>query len=766
MSGPNGRDGQGKIAAEWVATDTDISPPRGNPFPVVGVGASAGGLEAFSQLLAALPDDTGMAFVLVQHLDPIHESLLPELLAKHTAMPVITVENDLAIEPNRVYVIPPNTSMELQDGTLRLVARGPGLHLPIDIFFKSLARVQGSRAIGIVLSGNASDGSMGVRAIKSECGLTFAQDEGTARFGAMPRNAASTGAIDYILPPAAIARELASIARHPYLIPRNDGDAHSEVLPGGDTELRRIFSLLRVGTKVDFTRYKPTTIRRRIGRRMMVTHSNSMAEYIRELEDNPGELRELYRDLLISVTSFFRDPQSFEAVEKLVTTNLLARRDKEEAFRVWVPGCATGEEVYSLAMTLLGVLQENRLPVTLQIFGTDISELALEKARHGLYPSTIEEDVSPERLRRFFSKMDSGYQISKTVRECCIFARHDVTSDPPFSSLDLVSCRNVLIYLDQAAQRHVLPIFHYALKPSGLLMLGSAESTAAAADLFVAVDQPNRIYSRTASLPRLPLDMNRVGPQGDGMAFQSAPVPSSAMDLQRRLERVIQNRYSPDAVLIDSEFQIVQFRGHTSLYLDPSPGQATLNVLRMTRESLVVPLRRAVQTAADTNAPVRETGVNLELAGEPYRVGLEVTPVTSSEPGERYFLVVFVREKLLGSSDGEEPGAASLPVDEQVTALQRELNETRSYLRNMTEQYEAHSEELRAANEEARSSNEELQSTNEELRTTKEELQSTNEELTTVNEETAKPQPGAERDQQRSQKPVEFGLRAHRDAGR
>jgi len=726
---------EGLARPEAIATDSDTSPPRGNPFPVVGIGASAGGLESFSELLSALPVDTGMCFVFVQHLDPVHQSLLPDLLAAHSPMPVITVQDSMRIEPNRVYVIPPNTSMELVGGALRLVAREPGLHLPIDIFFRSLAAVQGSRAIGIVLSGNASDGSVGVRDIKAECGITFAQNETTARFGGMPRNAIATGAIDYVLSPTEIARELALIANHPFLIPSQPGDPHSETLPEGDGPLRRIFALLYNTARVDFSRYKPTTVRRRIGRRMMVHRLETLSEYAHYVEHHPVELRELYRDLLISVTSFFRDPETFKALVNLLAGTLTDRRDTEQPVRVWVPGCASGEEVYSLAICIYEVLKDKELVLPLQIFGTDISDVALDRARHGLYPVGIEEDITPERLRRFFAKVDSGYQISKTIRESCVFARQDVTRDPPFSNLDLVSCRNLLIYLDQSAQRHVLPVFHYALKPNGFLMLGTAESTAAASELFVAADAEHKIYGRKATAPKLPLDFSVGGPPSIDVPSSGPPGASSALELQKRLDRVIQSKYSPDAVFINAEFQIVQFRGHTSSYLNSSPGQTSLNVLRMAREDLLLPLRRAVQAATETNIPVRESGVELKAAGQNIRITLEVTPVAGLEPGERYFLIVFVREGPRIPATTVTGDGRFLPVDEELTKLREELAETHEYLRNLTEQHEAHSEELRASNEEARSANEELQSTNEELRTTKEELQSANEELTTVNEE-------------------------------
>lgn len=730
----NGTGPNEKSPGGHVMTETDTSPPRGNPFPIVGIGASAGGLEAFGQLLSALPADTGMAFVLVQHLDPLHESLLPELLAGRCSMPVLTVHDGLKVQPNSVYVIPPNSSMELTDGVLSLVTREPGLHLPIDTFFRSLARVQGSRAIGIVLSGNASDGSLGVRAIKAECGLTFAQNEESARFGGMPRNAAATGAVDYVLSPEAIAQELNNIAHHPYLIPSRRGDPTSEALPEDESELRRIFALLHNSSKVDFSRYKPTTVRRRVGRRMMILRVDTVREYARHVERHPEELRDLYRDLLISVTSFFRDPASYRSLTKLIAQLIGNRESKEEPVRVWVPGCATGEEVYSLAICVFELLGEMQLSLPLQLFGTDISEPALDRARKGIYPAGIEEDVEPERLRRFFGKVDSGYQISKVIRESCVFARHDVTRDPPFSNLDLVSCRNLLIYLDQAAQRHVLPVVHYALKPNGLLTLGSAESTAAVPDLFDVLDAQCKIYARRATPPRLPLDVHMGGPLAEMPLGLSGNAISTGAEIQKRLDRVIQTKYSPDAVLITAEFNILQFRGHTNTYLEPSPGPASLNLLRMAKESLVLPLRRAVQNAAETNGAIREQA-EIDRNGITSGITLEVTPIPGVDPNERYFLVVFVRDRVTRRVEETETGSDLVPADEQVSTVQRELADAREYIRNLTEQYEAHSEELRAANEEARSANEELQSTNEELRTTKEELQSANEELTTVNEE-------------------------------
>ncbi len=725
--------------------ETDGDTRRGKPFPVVGIGASAGGLEAFGQLLEALPVDTGMAFVLVQHLDPQHESQLTGLLSTHTNMPVVTVEDCMPIEPNKVYVIPPNTSMGIEDGCLKLAEREAGLHLPIDIFFRSLASVQGSRAIGVVLSGNASDGSMGLRAIKAGCGLTFSQDEGTARFSGMPRNAVASGAVDYVMPPADIGRELAQLGQHPSLHAARFGEENGgKWAPEDDGELRRIFALLNASTSVDFSHYKPNTMRRRIGRRMMVLRIDSLGEYRRYAEEHGSELGELYRDLLISVTSFFRDPAVFESLTKHLAERLGQDGQRREAIRVWVPGCATGEEVYTLAICLNELLEEKGLASPVQIFGTDISELALDRARRGTYSEIIAETVSAERLRRYFSKVESGYQVVKQIRESCVFARHDLTRDPPFSRVDLVSCRNLLIYLDATAQRRVLPVFYYALQPAGLLLLGSAETTGAASELFTAVDKERNLYGRKPGTARLGIDFTGGAQNGNLSRTAGRTDGAAAADLHQRVDRLVQSKYAPDAVVVDGDLQIVQFRGHTSAYLDPTPGDASLNLLRMARESLVMPLRRVLQTATEVGHSVKERGVVLDRDGRQEEISLEVTPLHGDAPGERYWLVVFAAQqqeaarteaKLIESPTIESPAGEADGNESRSSQLERELEETREYLRNLTEDHEAHVEELRAANEEARSSNEELQSTNEELSTTKEELQSANEELTTLNEE-------------------------------
>jgi two-component system CheB/CheR fusion protein len=720
--------------------EADISPPRGHLFPIVGIGGSAGGLDAFTKLLQALPNKTDMAFVIVQHLDPHHTSHLPEILTKSTSMPVRNVEDGISIQPNEVYVIPPNSTMVLEDGILRLVPRTPGLHLPVDAFFCSLARIQGGRAIGVILSGNASDGSQGVKAIKEECGITFAQDEASAQHIGMPRSAIATGAIDYVLPPADIARELARLSGHPYVRPQPQ-HPQTEILPEGNGELAKIFQILRNRTTVDFTHYKINTIRRRIGRRMIIKRSATLREYSQVLEKDPMEARELYRDLLISVTNFFRDAATFEALTTILK-DVLATRKSSESFRVWVPGCASGEEVYSLAICLKEQIDELELDIPLQLFGTDISDLALERARAATYPDSIAQDVSPERLRQFFNRVDRGFQVSKNIRESCIFARQDVVNDPPFGHMDLISCRNLLIYLDSTLQRRILPVFHYSLNETGLLLLGSAESIGEASDLFSVVDKQNRIYTRKPAPLRLTLRLTPHLSAGSDFEAPKVHTTLQGLDLQKKADLVLQSKYSPPAVVIDGDYQILHFRGQTGFYLEPTPGQATLNVLRMAREVLVSPLRRAVESASSQNISIRDAGITVEHRGEKKEIVIEVTPISGSLPNERYFVVAF--QEVAGQPERPEDSSPA-PVATAPTNLaaleisnrdsERQILELREQLRNANEDHEAHVEELRASNEEVRSANEELQSTNEELSTTKEELQSANEELTTLNEE-------------------------------
>ena len=490
----------------------DTRRPDSAGFTIVGLGASAGGYEAFLQLLAQLPQNTGMAFVLVQHLDPKHESKLGELLARATSLPLLDARHGMRVQPDHIYVMPPNVTMSIANGHFRLQPRKSEVpHLPIDYFFRSLAADQQNHAIGVVLSGTGTDGTLGLQAIKGEGGITFAQDEKSAKYYGMPGSAIAAGFVDMILAPEAIARELSRIARHPYVgrnwqpqpaRTRNAVPEGEKLFREEDEELSHVFSLLRARAGVDFSLYKHSTLKRRIQRRMLLNKIDSLGAYVDYLRVHMLEVDALFNDLLINVTGFFRDPKVFAALKRRVFPKLMKNRAGDAPLRVWVCGCSNGEEAYSMAISLVEFFEAAHAQVNAQIFATDISEPGLEKARAGIYPENILIDVSAERLRRFFTKTNGSYQVSKAIRDMCIFARQNVIVDPPFSNLDLISCRNVLIYLGQALQKKVMPVFHYALRPDGLLLLGSSETIGSAADLFSLMDKRNKVYAKKAAAYR------------------------------------------------------------------------------------------------------------------------------------------------------------------------------------------------------------------------------------------------------------------------
>ncbi len=709
-------------------------------IPVVGIGASAGGLEAVMKLLRSLPGDTGMAFVFIQHLDPAHESKLSEILTRIASMRVLEIQNGMTVEANTLYVIPPNMRLTITAGILKTEPRpdAPAPQFPIDHFLCSLAEDLGSQAIAVILSGTGSDGAEGIKAVKAACGITFAQSENTAKYTGMPLAAISTGAADFILPPQEIAQELARIGQHPSALRTVELPPAAEE----DSVLKSIFSLLQNTTKVDFNDYKRSTVKRRIARRMVVHKIDTLADYAQYLDDHPNEVNELYRDILINVTSFFREPASYQALVEHLATHLKERKH-EEPLRVWVAGCATGEEVYSIAMCLDDVLAGAGQRTQLQLFGTDISEKALQRARKGVYPEAITADVSPERLSRYFVKADGGYQIIKSIREACVFARHDLASDPPFSRLDLVICRNVLIYMGSPLQQRILPIFHYGLKPSGVLMLGSAEAVPSASDLFIPINREYKIYQKNPIAP--PLSVDLVPDRAVAAVPAELPGARSGTDLQTLVNQAIQSKYAVGGVVIKRDMQIVAFQGHTGSYLDPAPGTANLNLLRVVREELAFKVQALVFSAIDQSSPVQELGVRVGRGKDSRRVNLEVIPIASQDQlaAEQYLLVLFEEAPETKSSNATAESVTAAPekapdyqtVQQRAEDLERELSEARAHLRSMAEEHEANVEELRASNEEVRSTNEELQSTNEELGTTKEELQSVNEELITINEE-------------------------------
>ncbi len=712
-------------------------------FPVVGIGASAGGLEAFSELLHAMPADPGLAIVLIPHLAPQHESVLPVLLSGRTALPVVQANEGMQIEPNRVYVIPPNVQMGVIDGRLHLLPRPTdrSQYTPIDFFLRSLAEAVQDRSIAVILSGTASDGTLGIREIKAAGGIVLAQTPETARYDGMPRAAIATSVVDLVLSPEEIAAELVRIARHP-VAPAPAPGAQEEKPEVPEEPFRRVLSLLLGVSGVDFTRYKRPTIERRMQRRMVLHRFVRIEQYLRYLHENPGEAQALYRDILIHVTRFFREPDSYESLKTEVFPKILEQRRNDDPIRVWIPGCSTGEESYSVGIALLEYLADRANGTTVQIFATDLSESAVEHARAGIYPESISADVSAGRLRRFFTKLDGNYRVSKVVRDLCVFARQDLTRDPPFSKLDLIVCRNVLIYMGLELQKRLMSVFHYALRPNGFLMLGSAETIGVRAELFSPIDKKQRIYEKKAgasAIAELPLQHPVIALPSERKPAAAGTEPSR--NIIQEANHLIQDRFAPPGVVIDQDYQIIQFRGQTGAFLEPSPGEPSLGLLKMAREGLLHGLRAAVQEARRNWGVASRRGLHVKVNGDWKEANVHVVPLGAA--AQPYFLVVFeaeeggrarvaraVKAPLGRGRRVEDPEARA-----RANQLEQELASSRQYLQSTIQELEAANEELQSANEEILSSNEELQSTNEELDTAKEELQSTNEELNTVNEE-------------------------------
>ncbi len=719
---------------------------------LVGIGASAGGLEAITELLANVTDANGMTFLVVQHLDPDHASLLTELLGKKTALPVVEVQENQLIEPNHVYVIPPNNSMTVSDGHLRLKPResSQGLPMPVDDLFCSLAENLGGSAIGVCLSGSGSDGARGVEAIKGGGGITFAQDDASAKFTSMPQAAVGTGCVDFVLSPKEIAARLMRINQHP-MMPRPSTRLKGDPPAAEEANLEAVFRILDDACKHDFSRYKRGTLTRRLTRRIALSNLNSLEEYIRLLKSNPHEVQALYQDLLIRVTSFFRDPEAFEGLFEKVFPTLEQRLTTGGAIRIWVPGCSTGEEVYSIAISLTEYLEERSVSTRIQIFGTDVSDSALATARAGIYLENIANEVSAARLERFFTRSNGKHQVVKSLRNLCIFAMHNVTCDPPFSQLDLISCRNVLIYFNPVLQRRVISLFHYALKPGGCLTLGPSESIGAATDMFSqSHDNKYNIFTKKSvplrshlaylSGSKSPASVQPSAPQVDAAGQQGKQA--------RTVDRIAMARFVPAGVLCDDELNILEFRGDTGPYLLQPSGPPSTSLRQLARLGLFVDINSMIDMARTELQPVRRTAHRVQLRDGTGEVDLEVIPIAPENTEEPLFLVFFdsshvgglppikrfsklwarLRSACLGK--GEASGDAAL-----VQRLQYELDATRQYIKTMTSEHCTAQEEIKASQEELLSSNEEFQSTNEELETAKEELQSSNEELISTNDE-------------------------------
>lgn len=702
-----------------------MATPAENAFPVVGVGASAGGLTPLKQLLAALPAAPNVAFVVVQHLDPRAESHLVPLLQAHTSMNVVTATHGQKVAPNYVYVIQPNTNLAIADGVLSVTQRPDDRrpYYPIDHFFRSLALVQGPLAVGVVLSGTGSDGTLGVVEIKAAGGVTFAQDA-SAEHPGMPDSAIHSGAVDLILEPSEIGARIAELPTHPFVSGQRPPE---EAVQDGD-DLQRVLTVLRKSSGVDFSEYRDTTIKRRTARRMLLRGVQSPDEYGRLLETDADEADALYRDVLINVTSFFRDPDMFDALKSHLP-GLLGTVPEGQPVRAWVPGCSTGQEAYSLAMILIELLDGLPRAPLLQIFATDVGDAAsLDHARAGIYPESIEAEVSPERLRRFFERDGRRYRVQKFLRECCVFARQNVTVDPPFSRVDLVSCRNVMIYMSASLQDRLLPLFHFALNRNGILVLGAAETIGRHQDLFEVVDRNHKIFRRKEGLRRAPFTFGTDQRRSSPVLRPSGPHAKSG-NFQRDADRLMLDLYAPPSVLVNEQFEIEQFRGRAWPFLEAPAGQPTTNILRMAKDGVLMELRSALTEARATKAPVTRTGLTAPDRGKDVEFTLRILPVTRADSHDARLLVVFETAAAL------DPSIAGPAGDGNVVLLRQELASARHQLQSFIDDEDSSSQDLRAAHEELLSSNEELQSTNEELETTKEELQSANEELITVNEQ-------------------------------
>lgn len=722
--------------------------PPAADFPVVGIGASAGGLAAFEAFFSGMPADQepGMAFVLVQHLAPDHKSILTELIRRVTRMQVYEVTDGIKVEPDCVYIIPPNHDMALLNGVLQLLEPSAprGQRLPIDFFFRSLAQDRHERAICIVLSGTGSDGTQGIRAVKGEGGMVMAQSPATTEYDGMPRSALATGLVDYELPPPEMPAQLIAYVSRAF---RKSHHPETAVTPRSDSMLQKAFILLRSRTGHDFSRYKTGTIHRRIGRRMAVHQIESLEEYVRYLQQTPAEVDVLFQDLLIGVTGFFRDPEAFSALEQRVIPRLFEGNPPGSTIRAWLPGCSTGEEAYSLAILIQERLSELKQHYNVQIFATDIDGEAIATARRGLYPESILDGIPPERRHRFFREEESGvYRINKAIRDMLIFSEQNLIKDPPFSRLDLISCRNLLIYLNADLQKKLIPLFHYALKPGGMLFLGASETVGEFGDLFAALDRKHKLYQRKENLPG-------TRPKGVGLFLPSLTdreedlpqtavtrSPSSTVMLRELIEQALLLQVAPVGALVNGKGDIFYLHGCSGQYLELAPGEPGVsNILKMAREGLRHELTMAIHKAVISHETVQRLDIPVKTNGGFTPVNLTVSPIEADSPllpsSPLYLLALAEAPLPLPGQADVQAGDDSADADVRIGALRQELRAKEEYLQTANEELETSNEELKSSNEELQSVNEELQSTNEELETSKEELQSVNEELATVNAE-------------------------------
>ncbi|MDO8282564.1 MAG: chemotaxis protein CheB [Thermodesulfovibrionia bacterium] len=704
-------------------------------FYIVGIGASAGGLEAFEQFFTNMPSDSGMAFVLIPHLAPEHKSLMAELLQRNTKMVVLQAEDGMKADPNCVYIIPPDRDMAILEGTLRLLepVERRGLRHPIDFFFRTLADDQGEKAVCIVLSGTGTEGALGLRAVKGKGGLVIVQDPKTTRYDGMPASSIATGLVDYILPPDKMPGQLMSYISHAYPHPpKPEAKAESKF----SEPLYKIFVLIRNHTGHDFSLYKQNTILRRIEKRMAILQVESMADYVTYLRSNSHEIELLFSELLIRVTNFFRDREAFEMIKEKALPLLFKDRAPGQPVRIWIPACSTGEEAYSVAIIVQEYMSTLKEKYKVQIFATDIDREAIDMARTGLYPNSIAIDVSNERLNRFFIKKTSGYKIREEIRQMIVFAVQDIAKDPPFTQLHMISCRNVLIYFNAELQKKVIPMFHYSLKPGGILCLGTSETIGDHAGMFSTLHAKWKIFRAkgTEAIHASPFELSTAAAPVRAAGPEAAPVikKREEVNMGALAEKIIMYHHAPPFVIVNDKGDILYFYGKTNRYLEPHSGKASLNIIEMAHEDIRLDLRAALRKAVTLGKDITVDGLQVKANGGLHTINLEVR-----QPGplQGLLMIVFKEITLPKGQKAEKAIPPSLKMKRHVAELEHELSAAKEQLQTIIEELETTNQELRSTNEELQSSNEELQSTIEEMDTSKEELQSVNEELTTINAE-------------------------------
>jgi two-component system CheB/CheR fusion protein len=705
-------------------------------FPIVAIGASAGGLEALQQFFKAMPSDQELAFIVVVHLDPNHSSLLPELLQKQTSIKVVQVANAMPVEPNRIYVIPPNKSLSIFNKKLQLTELEFPRYkrLPIDFFFRSLAQDQGDNAIGIILSGTGSDGSLGLTEIKAANGMVMVQDESSAQYNGMPQNAIRTGLADYILPPGEMPAQLIQYVQFRKGV---QGLPISEQ-ESTDRFLQKIFFMIRNQTGHDFSLYKKNTICRRVERRMQLHQIKHMADYVGFLQENEQEVTTLAKELFIGVTSFFRDPDAYDILQQKILPDFLKQKPDNYMLRVWVPGCSTGEEAYSMAIIIQECLDNISHHINVQIFGTDINKSAIDIARRGLYLSSINVDVNPDRLKRFFIQEEDNYRVRKSIREMLVFAPHNAIKDPPFTKLDIISCRNLLIYFGPELQKKILPTFHFSLKEDGIMFLGPSETTGQSDRFFTVLDKKWKIYRRnnlaSATHRSMTLRETRHPISNDDLKMPSVTQKTEELSVIQLVEAILRHSTVPPCAMIDAQSNIIYVHGKLGKYLEPAEGKISINIVDMAHHGLKVELMSAISLAAQTKQKVQKKAVSIQSDGSQFSVNMTVNPILEYSSASGLMMVMF--EDAPPEAQLQTAKLKSLPATtKEVESLQKQLDFTQQNLQTTIEELETSNEELKSINEELQSTNEELQSTNEELETSKEELQSLNEEAVSVNAE-------------------------------